>query len=138
TLGERRHCGLTCCCEVVCRRSIFVVAEGERPHPRRSHGRRGGVEDAADACALTQDVVVVLAPLAGRAGSCGALEREVVFVHVSAAAHRPQRAFRLYRGQKTPSQKCLDPPPRRRLRRTATGRRAKRGRATWHPFPPPD
>src|SRR5262249_18575237 len=26
------------------------------------------------------------------------------------------------------------PPPRRRLRRTATGRRAKRGRATWRPF----
>src|SRR6516162_7039138 len=26
------------------------------------------------------------------------------------------------------------PPPKQRLRRTATGRRAKRGRATWRPF----
>src|SRR5262249_40530502 len=95
------------------------------------------LQDPADYVAIGNHVVVVVTPLAPCAGSRGALEREIVFVHVSAAAHRPLRALRLYRGQKTPSQKCLDPPPRRRLRSTATGRRAKRGRATWRPFLPP-
>jgi len=56
---------------------------------------------------------------------------------VSAAAHRPRRPSRLHRAQKRPSQKRLDDPPKRRLRRTATPRRAKRGRATWRPFPLP-
>src|SRR5262249_30192588 len=119
------------------RRAVFEVAIGQRPKPWRAHGRGGGLEDAADDLALTQHVVVVVTPLAPWARGRGALEREIVFVHVSAAAHRPRRALRLYRGQKTPSQKCLDPPSRRGLRRTATGRRAKRDRATWRPFPPP-
>src|SRR5262245_59204002 len=56
---------------------------------------------------------------------------------VSAAAYRLRRASRLHRGQKTPSQKRLDPPPKQRRRRTATGRRAKQGRASWRPFPLP-
>src|SRR5262245_49643911 len=56
---------------------------------------------------------------------------------VSAAAQRPRRASRLHRGQKTSSQKRLDPPPKQRMRRTATGGRAKRGRASWRPFPLP-
>src|SRR5262249_31419987 len=51
------------------RRAVFVVTVGERPEPWRAHGRGGSFHDAADDLALTQHVVVVLAPLAGQAGS---------------------------------------------------------------------
>src|SRR6516162_8099978 len=136
-LGERRHGSLACC-----RMSVRLYARDDfkdRPEPSylwRSAG--GGVAvDAADDHAIRKHVKVVVIPLPGGTRSRGALEREIVFVHVSAAAHRPRPALRLYREQKTSSQKCLDPPPRRRLRRTATGRRAKQDRASWRPFPLP-
>jgi hypothetical protein len=41
----------------------------------RAHGRGDGLHDAADYCALTQHVVIVLTPLAGKARGRGARER---------------------------------------------------------------
>jgi hypothetical protein len=49
---------------------VSVVAIAQRPHPRGAYGRRRRFHDAADHCAFTQHVIVVLAPLAGQAGSC--------------------------------------------------------------------
>src|SRR5262252_2405259 len=41
------------------RRVIFVMTEGQCPHPRRSHGRRVYLEDAPDNRAIGQHVVIV-------------------------------------------------------------------------------
>jgi hypothetical protein len=37
-LSEGRHCRLACLGIAVRRRAIFVMPEGERPHPRRAYG----------------------------------------------------------------------------------------------------
>jgi hypothetical protein len=49
---------------------------GERPHPRRALRRGDNLHDAADNLALGEHVVVVLAPMAGRARGIGAFEDE--------------------------------------------------------------
>ena len=48
------------------RRAIFVVAESERPSPRRPNGRGGGLQDAADNSDVREHVVIVVIPLARR------------------------------------------------------------------------
>jgi len=45
TLGECRHCDLACHSAAVSRCAIFVVAEGERSHPRRSYWCRCCLHD---------------------------------------------------------------------------------------------
>ena len=62
-LRERRHRGLARRLVAARRGAILVVAEGVRPHPRRSHRRRGSVEDAADDRAIAENVEVVVIPL---------------------------------------------------------------------------
>src|SRR5262245_49531770 len=66
-LSQRRHRGLARLSIAVRWYAIFGVPEGERPHPRRSYGRRIGFEDAADHFAIGQHVVIVVIPFAGRA-----------------------------------------------------------------------
>jgi hypothetical protein len=44
------------------RRTILMVAEGQCPHPRRCSGRRVGLEDAADHCAILHRVKMVGIP----------------------------------------------------------------------------
>jgi hypothetical protein len=61
----------------MCGRAILVVPEGERPHPWRPDWRRIGLEDAADDSAISEDVEIIFAPLAGRARSRGALENQL-------------------------------------------------------------
>jgi len=56
--------------------------------------------------------------------------------HVSASASLLRQKSRLDRAPKRSQQKHRDPKPRRSLRRTATGQRAKQGLASsWRPFP---
>jgi hypothetical protein len=45
-------------------RSIFVMAEGQRPHPRRADRRGVRLEDAADHSALREHDEIVVVPLA--------------------------------------------------------------------------
>jgi hypothetical protein len=73
-LGERRHRSLARRGVTVRRRAIFVVPEGERPHPRRSDRRGDGVEDAADHNAVGEHVEVVVVPLTGWSARRSALE----------------------------------------------------------------
>jgi len=49
----------------VCWCAIFVVAEHQRPHPRRSYRRRACLEDAADDSTIGKHVEIVVTPLAG-------------------------------------------------------------------------
>ena len=77
-LGEGCHRSLARRLVAVDRRAVFVVTVGERPEPWRAHGRGGSFHDAADDLALTQHVVVVLAPLAGQAGSRRAFEDQCI------------------------------------------------------------
>jgi hypothetical protein len=46
------------------RRSILVIPKSEHPHPRHSCGRRIGLIDATDNCAIGEHIVIILAPLA--------------------------------------------------------------------------
>jgi hypothetical protein len=48
-LGEGLHRSLATLGIAVCRRSVLVVPEGQRPHPGASYGRGVGLEDANDA-----------------------------------------------------------------------------------------
>src|SRR6516165_10250159 len=88
-LGECRHRCLARRLVTVDRRAIFVVAIGQRPEPWCAHGRGGSFHDAADHNAVSEHVVIVIAPLAGSpAGGCP-LEDErrhchaIVQLHVS-------------------------------------------------------
>jgi hypothetical protein len=50
-----------CACNVaVRRRAVFVMPEGERPHPWRPYWRRSCVEDAADDDAVGENVEIVV------------------------------------------------------------------------------
>jgi hypothetical protein len=69
TLGERRHRGLAGRGVAVCRRTILVVLQEERPHPRRSDGCSIREEDAADDNAIGEHVEIVVIPVAGRTRS---------------------------------------------------------------------
>src|SRR5262249_12159766 len=84
TLRECRHRRLARRLIAVDGRAIFVVAESERPKPRRPNGRDGGLQDAADHQTVGQHVVVILTPLAGQAARCRPLEDQVVLVHCAA------------------------------------------------------
>src|SRR5215471_1283922 len=63
-LRERRHRGLARWLVVVRRRAVFVVSEGERPHPRRPYWRSVNLEDAAHNFAIGTHVAL---PIVGRA-----------------------------------------------------------------------
>jgi hypothetical protein len=82
-LGERRHRGLARRLIAVRRRAAFVIQQ-QRPHPGRTDRRGRRLHDAADDNSVGKHIVIVVAPLAGRARGCGALEGEIVFFHVSA------------------------------------------------------
>ena len=58
----------------MCWRAVLVIPKRHRPHPRRSYGRRGGVENAAYDRAIGEHVEVVVTPLAGRTRGRGAPE----------------------------------------------------------------
>jgi hypothetical protein len=55
-------------------RAVFMMPEGERPHPRRPYRGRMYLQDTANESAICENVVVVIIPLAGRARERGALE----------------------------------------------------------------
>src|SRR5215475_10293149 len=95
------------------------------------------LQDPADYVAIGNHVVVVVTPLAPWAGSRGALEREIVFVHVSSSTSRLCQERRLHRTQRRQNPKQNNRRSKRRLRRRATGRRAEQGCASWRPFPLP-
>ena len=81
-LRERSHGVLASRGVAVRGRAVFMVAEGERPHPRASDRRCVYFEDAADHQAIGNHVKVVLSPLArGTARRC-ALEDQIVFFHL--------------------------------------------------------
>jgi hypothetical protein len=58
-LGKGSRRGLACLRIAVCWRSIFMVTEGQRPHPSRTGRRRIGLEDAADDNAVGEHVKIV-------------------------------------------------------------------------------
>src|SRR5262245_25827101 len=91
TLSERHHCGIARRLIAVCRRAVLVMAEGERPHPRRPDRRGLCFHDAADDDAISEHVKVVVVPLAGGAGSRGAFEDQVVLVHRALGQKRSSR-----------------------------------------------
>src|SRR5260370_40605650 len=68
-LGEGPHCGLARRCIAMCWHAIFVLPEGQGPHPRRSHRRRMYLEDAADDSADGDHVEIVVVPIAAWATS---------------------------------------------------------------------
>src|SRR2546430_5062090 len=90
-LGKCRHRSLARRPVAVRRRAVLVVAEGERPHPRRANWPGIGVEDAADDDAIGEHVEIVIVPLAGWSARRSALEGQVVLVHVSAGASKLRR-----------------------------------------------
>src|SRR4029077_12137016 len=73
-LGERRHRGLARRLVAVRRHAVLMVAKGQRPHPRRALRCRVHLHDAADDCAVGENVEVVVGPLARRARGGRALE----------------------------------------------------------------
>src|SRR5262245_54727471 len=54
--------------------AVFVIAVGQRPHPRTALRCGRHLEDAADDSAAFDHVVIIIAPLAERAASGSALE----------------------------------------------------------------
>jgi hypothetical protein len=52
----------------VCWRAIFVLPEGQRPHPRRSRWRRVYLQDAPDHDTIGKRIEVVIIPLADSFG----------------------------------------------------------------------
>jgi len=48
----------------MCRRAVLVLRKGERPHPRRAYGRAVHLENAADDSTISEDVAIVVMPLA--------------------------------------------------------------------------
>src|SRR5215468_3867109 len=63
--GERRHGGLAARLIAVRRPTVFVVAKGQRPHPRRPDWRGVYLEDAADNITVGENVEIVVVPLTG-------------------------------------------------------------------------
>jgi hypothetical protein len=62
TLSERCHRNLACRGIAVRWCAVFVMPEGERPHPRASDRRRLHLEDAADDSAIGKYVEVAVLP----------------------------------------------------------------------------
>src|SRR5262245_26776139 len=63
------------------RPTVFVVAKGQRPHPRRPDWRGVYLEDAADNITVGRHIVIVITPLTGRSACRGMLEDQIVLVH---------------------------------------------------------
>ncbi len=61
----------------MCQRPIFAVRGSDRPCPRRSCGRKDGLEDAAYDFPVSADDVVIVRPLRRRAPSRSAAEEKV-------------------------------------------------------------
>src|SRR5262249_56601654 len=80
-LCECRHRSLACRRVAVRRPTVFVVAKGQRPHPRRPDWRGVYLEDAADNITVGQHIVIVITPLTGRSARRGTLEDQIVLVH---------------------------------------------------------
>src|SRR5262249_42717090 len=80
-LGERRHRGLACRLVAMRWPTVFVMAEGQRPHPRRTNRRGVDLKDAADYITIGQHIVIVITPLTGRSARRGTLEDQIVLVH---------------------------------------------------------
>src|SRR5262249_35456663 len=80
-LGERRHRGLACRLVAMRWPTVFVMAEGQRPHPRRTNRRGVDLKDAADYITVGQHIVIVITPLTGRSARRGTLEDQIVLVH---------------------------------------------------------
>src|SRR6516165_4483678 len=64
-LGERRHGGLAARLIAVRRPTVFVVAKGQGPHPRRPDWRGMHLEDATDNGTVGEYVEIVVVPLTG-------------------------------------------------------------------------
>src|SRR5262249_14040155 len=64
-LCERRHGGLTCRLVAMRWPPVFVVAKGQRPHPRRPDWRGMDLEDATDNGTVGENVEIVVVPLTG-------------------------------------------------------------------------
>src|SRR5215813_14268768 len=60
-LCECRHRGLACRLVVMRWPTVFVMAEGQRPHPRRTNRRGVDLKDAADNITVGQHIVIVVA-----------------------------------------------------------------------------
>src|SRR5215472_2897796 len=80
-LCECRHRGLARRLVAVRRPTVFVVAKGQRPHPRRPDWRGMDLEDATDNSAIDEHIEILVVPFAGRTGGRGALEDQIVLVH---------------------------------------------------------
>src|SRR5262245_66495934 len=65
-LSECSHCGLASRSIAVRRCPIFVMPEGERPHPGAACWSGVDFEDAADNGAIREHVEVLVTPLTGR------------------------------------------------------------------------
>jgi len=89
--GERRHGGLAARLIAVRRPTVFVVAKGQRPHPRRPDWRGVYLEDAADNYAFGKHVVIIVAPVAAQARGRCALEGQIVLVHFLPSQRRLRR-----------------------------------------------
>src|SRR5262249_41421835 len=81
-LRECSHRRPARCSIAVSRGAVLMVAEGQRPHPRRSTAK-ADFKDAANRNAVGKHVVVVVAPFAGARSRCTFIEDEVVLFHVS-------------------------------------------------------
>ena len=77
----------------MCGRAMFVLFEGQSPHPRRSYRRGVGLEYAADYFAVGPHVEIIITPLAGRAGGRGALQDEVILLFNSLRLFPAWQAF---------------------------------------------
>src|SRR5215472_17614762 len=67
-LGECRHRGLACRLVAMRWPTVFVMAEGQRPHPRRTNRRGVDLKDAADNSAIDEHIEILVVPFTGRTG----------------------------------------------------------------------
>src|SRR5262252_773058 len=80
-LRERSHRGLACRLVAMRWPTVFVMAEGQCPHPRRTNRRGVDLKDAADNITVGQHIVIVITPLTGRSARRGTPEDQIVLVH---------------------------------------------------------
>src|SRR5262249_3242611 len=81
-LGECCHRALARRRIAVGWRPVLMMAEGQRPHPRRASRSCMDLEDAADNFTARKHVEIVPVPVAGGATCRCAFEDEVVLLHV--------------------------------------------------------
>ena len=76
-------------------RAVLVIAERERPHPRRADGRRVHFEDTADDDAVGEHVEVIIVPFARRPRGRSAFEdQRGHLARLSHIARRPRASRR--------------------------------------------